>query len=86
MMLLVASGELAVSVRIILPEPATPVLEKIADMRRGRFRAAAMCVRASGDADFTLALAVDSTLSREGFEIADAPDRSVRISAATDSA
>lgn len=68
------------SVRLALPEPVSPIMNKIAEIaaRQITSRSNVQIVR-SGEAAFTIVLGTDPTLPAEGFEIADEASGGVRI-------
>ncbi|MDQ1257859.1 MAG: hypothetical protein QG656_2467 [Candidatus Hydrogenedentes bacterium] len=80
MIVLGAAASPVGSVGIVLPEPASGIVERIAAIasRQIAARSDVQVVR-SGETDFVLTLAVDPALPREGFEIADASDGGIRI-------
>ena len=82
-LLLGATASPVGSVGIVLPEPAGPVMERVATIvtRQIVARANVQIVR-SGDGDFTIALATDPALPPEGFRIEDAGGEGVRITGA----
>lgn len=86
-LLLGADASPVKSVRITAQEPASPVLERVVEIveRQIAARSAVHLVR-SGEAEFTIALATDPALPREGFRIEDTETSGIRINGADDHA
>jgi len=87
MAVLAATTSPANSMRIALPEPVSPIMDKIAEIatRQIASRSNVKVVRA-GEAAFAIAIGVDPALPPEGFEIADAAGGGVRITGADEHA
>ncbi len=68
------------SIRIVLPDPHSQIMEKIAAIAiRHITSRSGIQVKLTGDATFRLELATGSTLPPEGYSIQDAPGGGVRI-------
>ncbi len=75
------------SIRIVLPEPHSLVMERIAAIISRQVTAHSIVkLTDPGEVPYPLTLALDPALPTEGFEIADAPGGGIRISGANETA
>lgn len=71
------------SIRIVLPSPSSPVMERISSIAIRQITSRTdVKITQTDEASFTLAFTVDSTLPAEGFEITETTGGGIRIAAA----